>query len=62
MSEPVLKSDKDARISAAARNFKEAARDLKIKNAFNTASWRDLELKRGLEEELFRVIDEVDRG
>ncbi len=36
--------------------FKAAADDLKIKNAFNTALWRDLEAKREAEKKLLEAL------
>lgn len=43
-------------LAEAVRSFKKAADDLRIKNAFNTATFRDFDAKTAAEKKLFEAL------
>jgi phage terminase Nu1 subunit (DNA packaging protein) len=49
-------------LAEAVHLFKKAADDLHIKNAFNTATYRDLEAKRAAEKKLFEAFSKYEKA
>lgn len=52
-------NEKLQELADAVQSFKKAADDLRIKNAFNTATFRDFDAKTAAEKKLFEAFAEV---